>query len=149
MSGSKDKYYADAPKEINEMIETIQPLQATIEQLESDIDVLEKGLSKHEPDARLRVENVIRGSRKTIKILEKNLLSYGNALNFEKDLPELKHLPVTFVQTLILAKDLKKKIREKVISCRFEWDQLDRAVAGADQPLGTFVRCHYNVILTS
>lgn len=62
----------------------------------------------------------------------------GKKLNLTEDLPDLKHIPVEFVQLLMLSRELKERIKLKVIGSWIEWDQLDRAVGGAEQPLGRF-----------
>ena len=58
------------------------------------------------------------------------------SLNVPDDFPELRGLPLTFIHTLIMARDLKTNIRKRAIGSFFEWDKLDRAAGGRDQALG-------------
>ena len=58
------------------------------------------------------------------------------SLNVTDVFPEIEGLPLAFVRTLLLARDLKINIRKRAIGSFFEWDKLKRAVGGSDQPLG-------------
>ena len=59
--------------------------------------------------------------------------------NVPDEFPQLQGLPLPFVQTLLMARDLKINIRKRAIGSFFEWDKLDRAAGGRDQPLGRFL----------
>ena len=59
-----------------------------------------------------------------------------SSLNVANAFPEIKGLPLEFVRTLLMARDLKINIRKRAIGTFFEWDKLDRAGGGRDQPLG-------------
>ncbi|KAJ7573032.1 hypothetical protein C8J56DRAFT_805348 [Mycena floridula] len=59
------------------------------------------------------------------------------SLNVREVYPELKGIELAFVQTLLLARDLKISLRRWVIGTFFEMDRLDQAVGGAHQALGT------------
>ncbi|KAK0244954.1 hypothetical protein EDD85DRAFT_963291 [Armillaria nabsnona] len=59
------------------------------------------------------------------------------SLNIDENFPELAGFDVTFVQTLLLARDLKINIRKRAIGTFFEWDRLDQATGGREQALGT------------
>ncbi|KAG1817895.1 hypothetical protein EV424DRAFT_1324093, partial [Suillus variegatus] len=52
------------------------------------------------------------------------------------DFPELQGVDLDFVQTLLMACDLKINIWKRAIGSFFEWDKLDRAAGGANQALG-------------
>ena len=58
------------------------------------------------------------------------------SLNVTDALPEVKGLSLEFMRTLLMARDLKINIRKRAIGTFFEWDRLDRAAGGRDQPLG-------------
>ena len=64
------------------------------------------------------------------------------SLNFRDTFPELSGLPLEFVRTLIMARDLKINIRKRAIGIFFEWDRLDQAVGGSDQALGSLYHLH-------
>ncbi|PBK71398.1 hypothetical protein ARMSODRAFT_883693 [Armillaria solidipes] len=59
------------------------------------------------------------------------------SLNVGQTFPELADLDVTFVRTLLLARDLKMNIRKRAIGTFFEWDRLDQATGGREQALST------------
>ncbi|KAK0474719.1 hypothetical protein EDD18DRAFT_1313370 [Armillaria luteobubalina] len=59
------------------------------------------------------------------------------SLNVGQSFPELASLDITFVQTLLLAHDLKINICKRAIGTFFEWDQPDQATGGCQQALGT------------
>ena len=54
--------------------------------------------------------------------------------------PDLDGIGFEFVQTLLLACDLKINIRKWAIGSFFEWDKLNRAVGGKQKALGMFFR---------
>lgn len=58
------------------------------------------------------------------------------SLNITDSFPEMKHLNLDFVRTLLMARDLKINIRKRAIESFFEWDKLDRASGGANPALG-------------
>jgi hypothetical protein len=58
------------------------------------------------------------------------------SLNVSEKFPELDGMPLDFVRTLLLARNLKINIRKRAVGSFFEWDKLDRAVGGAQQALG-------------
>ena len=58
------------------------------------------------------------------------------ALNVTDSFPEVKGLPFEFMRTLLMARDLKINIRKRAIGTFFEWERLDRAAGGRDEPLG-------------
>ncbi|KAJ7841922.1 hypothetical protein B0H14DRAFT_2359849 [Mycena olivaceomarginata] len=59
------------------------------------------------------------------------------SLNIHRSFPELQGLPLDFVRTLLIMRDLKINIRDRAIESFYEWETLDRAVAGKREPLGT------------
>ncbi|KAJ7828499.1 hypothetical protein B0H14DRAFT_3466335 [Mycena olivaceomarginata] len=52
------------------------------------------------------------------------------SLNIHTSFPELRGLPLDFVRTLVIMRDLKMNIRDRAIESFYEWETLDRAVAG-------------------
>jgi len=58
------------------------------------------------------------------------------SLNIHDRFPELDGVDFEFVQTLLLARDLKINIRKRAVGSFFEWDKLDRAVGGKQKALG-------------
>lgn len=77
--------------------------------------------------------------RSHARVVEKTEDLYAS-LNVPQEYPELEGLPLNFVQVLLLARDLKINIRKRAIGSFFEWDKLNRAAGGRDQPLGAHTR---------
>lgn len=63
-----------------------------------------------------------------------------SSLNVHDQFPELSHVSLDFVQTLLMACNLKINIQKRAVSSFFEWDRLDCAIGGKDKPLGEFHR---------
>ncbi|KAJ7735882.1 hypothetical protein B0H14DRAFT_2639072 [Mycena olivaceomarginata] len=59
------------------------------------------------------------------------------SFNIHRSFPELQGLPLDFVRTLLIMRDLKINIRDRAIESFYEWETLDRAIAGKWEPLGT------------
>ena len=85
------------------------------------------------------------GARDALASLEcghERLLCKVNALysllNILARFPELDGISFEFVQTLLLARDLKFNIRKWAIGSFFEWDKLDHTVGGKQKALGRF-----------
>jgi hypothetical protein len=57
------------------------------------------------------------------------------SLNVHDRFPELQDVDLDFVQTLLMACNLKINIQKRAIGSFFEWDKLDHAVGGANQAL--------------
>lgn len=58
------------------------------------------------------------------------------SLNVGSGFPKIQGLPLDFICTLLMARDLKINIRKQAIATFLEWDKLDRVAGGRDQPLG-------------
>ena len=60
------------------------------------------------------------------------------SLNIGDTFPDLKGLSLDFVCTLLLVQDLKINIHKRAIANFLEFDKLDRAVRGKQNPLGEY-----------
>ncbi|KAG1745423.1 uncharacterized protein EDB91DRAFT_1236330 [Suillus paluster] len=70
------------------------------------------------------------------RLMDKVDVLYAS-LNINDKFPKLEGINIEFVQTLLLARDLKINIRKHAIGSFFEWDKLNCAVGGSQQALGT------------
>ncbi|KAL0572368.1 hypothetical protein V5O48_009603 [Marasmius crinis-equi] len=59
------------------------------------------------------------------------------SLDLPQDYPELQDIPLEYLHTLILARDIKFTIRSKAIHSFFEYDRIDGAIGGAHGSIGT------------
>ena len=109
--------------------------------LQSDIDTVEATLTstrstvahrKIPPEALQAIESLERNHARLLRNVE---LLY-TSLNIGNTFPELEGLSLDFVRTLLLARDLKINIRKRAVANFLEFDKLDRAVGGKQNPLG-------------
>jgi hypothetical protein len=68
------------------------------------------------------------------------------SLNVQESFLELHGIDFDFIQTLLMARDLKINIRKRAIGSFFEWDKLDQAAGGREEALGMFVSYRVPVI---
>ncbi|KAJ7827440.1 hypothetical protein B0H13DRAFT_1917602 [Mycena leptocephala] len=73
----------------------------------------------------------------THQALSEQAESLYASLNISTAFPELRNLPLEFVRTLLMMRDLKMNIRKRTVGSFQEWEMLDRAVSGRREPLGT------------
>ena len=111
--------------------------------LQSDIDTVEATLTstrstvahrKIPPEALQAIESLERNHARLLRNVE---LLY-TSLNIGNTFPELEGLSLDFVRTLLLARDLKINIRKRAVANFLEFDKLDRAVGGKQNPLGEY-----------
>jgi len=109
-------------------LDTVLTLQAELDSSERALQgvwaIIEKGpVSQGTHDA---LASLKRGHE---RLLNKVDVLYS-LLNIHDRFPELDGVNFEFVQTLLLAQDLKINIWKHVIGSFFEWDKLDCAVGG-------------------
>jgi len=63
------------------------------------------------------------------------------SLNVHNGFPKLADVDLEFMQTLLMARDLKINIRKCAVGSFFEWDKLDQATKGRHQLLGQIPAC--------
>ena len=109
-------------------------LQADLDEIKKYISTVQANVAKEDnnPQAHDFLKSLGASHARTIEQVEGLYAS----LNVPEDFPELRGLPLSFVRHLIMARDLKINIRKRAIGSFFEWDKLDRAAGGRDQPLG-------------
>lgn len=71
-----------------------------------------------------------------------------SSLSIGDGFPDLCGFPLPFVQTLILARDLKRNIQMRAVAAFFECDRLDQAVGGKEEALGMFYLISCENIIT-
>ncbi|CAK5280804.1 unnamed protein product [Mycena citricolor] len=106
----------------------IEDIDDTLEQLQKTIDDRQSSNSAH---------IAIKDLQCTHSKLSEQAVHLYTSLDLETHYPELAGLPFEFVQTLLLMRDLKIQIRKQAIGTFLEWENLDRAVQGRREPLGT------------
>ncbi|KAJ7579774.1 hypothetical protein C8J56DRAFT_867767 [Mycena floridula] len=132
---SQTSMRAHLPARLKKQLHQVLCLQGDIEGLESSICSVRATL-KQVPGsttalARLRV---LEATHARMKAEAEELYA---SLNVAETYPELEGIDISFVQVLLLARDLKMSLRRRIIGCFFEMDRLDQAVGGGNEALGT------------
>jgi hypothetical protein len=113
-------------------LDTILALQSEIEGVNRTIQTTKTSLAKSIPDAATVIKELEKAQNDLVAKVEQLYAS----LNIQDSFDDLDGIDLCFVHTLLLARDLKINIRKRAIGAFFEWDKLDRAVGGRNQPLG-------------
>ncbi|OJT05167.1 hypothetical protein TRAPUB_3992 [Trametes pubescens] len=124
-----------APARLKKELDAVLNLQVELDAVEVSLGRLQTmvGTDEDHPIVHEYITSLKRTHSRAIQKVE----SLYSSLNVPEDFPELQGLPLEFVRTLLMARDLKINIRKRAIGSFFEWDKLNRAAGGRDQPLGT------------
>ena len=124
----------DAPARLKRELDTVLNLQADLDDIQKYMKTVHTNIAAADtnPEAHEFLRSLEKSHSQTIDQVEKLYAS----LNVPDEFPELHGLSLPFVRTLLMARDLKINIRKRAIGSFFEWDKLDRAAGGRDQPLG-------------
>ncbi|OJT12711.1 hypothetical protein TRAPUB_10739 [Trametes pubescens] len=124
-----------APARLKKELDAVLNLQVELDAVEVSLGRLQTmvGTDEDHPIVHDYIASLKRTHTRTIQKVE----SLYSSLNVPQDFPELQGLPLEFVRILLMARDLKINIRKRAIGSFFEWDKLNRAAGGRDQPLGT------------
>ena len=127
-------FVSDAPSKLKRELDAVLTLQTELSAIDSYFNHVKKAISEgsDNPEVVRFLESLRRTHEETLSKAEKLYAS----LNVPDVFPEIEGLPLEFVRMLLLARDLKINIRKRAIGTFFEWDKLDRAAGGRDQPLG-------------
>jgi hypothetical protein len=114
-------------------------LDASNKALQATSEVITKGnVSQHTLD-------VIESLEQSHQCLMDKVDVLYTSLNIHDKFPELEGINIEFVQTLLLACNLKINIRKRAIGSFFEWDKLNHAVGGMQQALGRWLHLLHDV----
>lgn len=124
---------SDAPTHLKKELNTVLGLQADIDTTDRAIQSMKSAIEKQHISADTMV--ALASLERTHDHLMNKVEALYASLNVSEKFPELKDIDLDFVRTLLLACDLKINVRKRAIGSFFEWDKLDRAVAGAQKAL--------------
>ncbi|KII90983.1 hypothetical protein PLICRDRAFT_67778, partial [Plicaturopsis crispa FD-325 SS-3] len=131
---------AHAPQRLKKELDTVLVLQGDLDTSEKAIHatktIISKGPASHD------TQDVMAGLERTHDRLKSKVESLYASLNIHTSFPELQDVDLEFVRILLMARDLKINIRKRAIGSFFEWDKLDQAIGGKQQPLGTKLHQH-------
>ncbi|KAI0707020.1 hypothetical protein C8Q76DRAFT_629548 [Earliella scabrosa] len=124
-----------APARLKRELDKVLSLQTDLDEIAKHVASMQANIASPDinPQAHSCLESLKKSHGRTMDKVEALYAS----LNVPDEFPQLQGLPLPFVQTLLMARDLKINIRKRAIGSFFEWDKLDRAAGGRDQPLGT------------
>ena len=125
---------SDAPARLKKELESVLNLEAELDDIKKYVNAMQTHIrvENTNPQAHHFLRSLQQSHARTIEQVEALYAS----LNVPEEFPEVQGLSLPFVRTLIMARDLKINIRKRAIGSFFEWDKLDRAAGGRDQPLG-------------
>ena len=127
---------SDAPAKIKRDLDAVLNLHTELDSIDRLFAHVRKALTEDasNPEAYRFFESLQKTHTRAISKVEQLYAS----LNVSSAFPEIQGLPLEFVRTLLVARDLKINIRKRAIGTFFEWDKLDRTVGGRDQALGAY-----------
>ncbi|KAJ6582196.1 hypothetical protein B0H19DRAFT_1370295 [Mycena capillaripes] len=108
--------------------------------LQTQIDVVDKSISEAKQSitgsgASVDCLALLRSLEGTHDILSNQAQALYASLNIQEEFPDLQNLPLEFVRTLLLMRDLKINIHKRAVGTFYEWENLDRAVGGRKEAL--------------
>ncbi|EPQ51554.1 hypothetical protein GLOTRDRAFT_96295 [Gloeophyllum trabeum ATCC 11539] len=125
---------AHAPARLKKEVDVVLTLQAEIDSVEKAIASVQGHLVKAAaPPASMHVLQKLKDAHcKLVSRAEQLYIS----LNIQESFPHLQGVSYDFIRTIIFARDLKINIRKRAVANFLDWDRLDQAVGGKDNPLG-------------
>ncbi|KAF8452783.1 hypothetical protein L210DRAFT_3608606 [Boletus edulis BED1] len=125
-----------APVRLKKELDSVLALQADLDSSERALQTARAAIVEKDGFTKDVIDVLDSMERSHNRLLEKIEALYAS-LNVQDRFPQLDGIPLDFVRTLLMARDLKINIRKRAIASFFEWDKLDWAVGGKDQTLGT------------
>ncbi|KAI9062699.1 hypothetical protein FKP32DRAFT_1573466 [Trametes sanguinea] len=124
-----------APARVKRELDSVLSLQTELDSIKNHLSTVQDSIKASGANTISQgfLDSLHRSHARTVQKVE----DLYKSLNVTDGFPELKALPLDFVRTLLMARELKINIRKRAIGSFFEWDKLDRAAGGRDQPLGT------------
>ncbi|KAI0716907.1 hypothetical protein C8Q76DRAFT_795144 [Earliella scabrosa] len=129
-----------APARLKKELDSVLHLQSELDDIKKFVNAMQTHIATENtnPQAHHFLRSLQQSHARTIEQVEALYAS----LNVPEEFPEVLGLSLPFVRTLVMARNLKINIRKRAIGSFFEWDKLDRAAGGRDQPLGTKLHQH-------
>ncbi|KAJ7109041.1 hypothetical protein C8R43DRAFT_905000 [Mycena crocata] len=124
-----------APVRLRRELNKVLTLQGQIDAVDKSIADAKTSITAS--DASADALALLRRLENTHEMLSAQAAALYASLNIQKSFPELEGLPLEFVKTLLVMRDLKINIRARAVGSFHEWESLDRAVGGRREALGT------------
>lgn len=129
-------YPLDAPSRLKKELDTILSLQGELEMVEKAINAVKTTLASATSATPEESKGILKGLLEMHATFTNKVEALYVSLNIHDSYPNLRGASLDFVQTLLMARDLKINIRKQAIGSFFEWDRLDQAVGGQNLALG-------------
>ncbi|KAG2008989.1 hypothetical protein CC2G_014365 [Coprinopsis cinerea AmutBmut pab1-1] len=124
------------PTRLKQQLDEVLRIQADIDRIDARIEAMAATVQKADDD-----DDPYRSILHNMKVTRQNTLQkmeqHYESLNVGDAYPELRGMDYKFVKTLLLMRDLKINIRKRAIAQFLEFDRLNQAYGGKEQPLGT------------
>ncbi|KAJ7431750.1 hypothetical protein B0H11DRAFT_1761580 [Mycena galericulata] len=127
---------AHAPARLKRELDKVLALQVQIDTVETSILEVKTSIAG-DGSAAAETHIILRRLQETHQALSDQAEALYASLNIAGTFPELDGLPLEFVRTLLLMRDLKINLRKRAVGSFYEWETLDRAVSGRREALGT------------
>ena len=125
---------SDAPARFKKELDTLLALQSDLDTVDRSIKASRVSLVKSAHGQ--ETKDLLVSLERTHHCLKGKVDSLYASLNIPDMFPELQGIDFDFIQTLLMARDLKINIRKRAIGSFFEWDKLDQAAGGRHEALG-------------
>ncbi|KNZ79946.1 hypothetical protein J132_08423 [Termitomyces sp. J132] len=126
---------AQAPVRLKKELDVVLTLQSNLDACEKSLESARLTLSESTATPRsLRSLASLQNNQEQLKHDIEDLYA---SLSIQESFPELRGVDLEFIRILVIARDLKINVRKRAVGSFFEWERLDRASGGRDQPLGT------------
>jgi hypothetical protein len=109
-------------------------LQGDLDTIDRTIQTARAMLGKSSPNS--NSSDQLSSLERTHDRLKSKVEALYASLNVQESFPDLEGIDFDFIQTLLMARDLKINIRKRAIGSFFEWDKLDQAAGGREEALG-------------
>ncbi|KAJ7706758.1 hypothetical protein B0H17DRAFT_1287383 [Mycena rosella] len=133
---SQTSVRSHAPVYLRRELDKVLALQTQIDSVEKSIADVKQSITAGS-DASSDSIILLRSLERTHETLNSQAEALYASLNIQGSFPELQNLPLEFVRTLLMMRDLKINIRKRAVGSFYEWENLDRAVGGRREALGT------------
>ncbi|KAJ7917138.1 hypothetical protein B0H13DRAFT_1608630 [Mycena leptocephala] len=127
--------HSHAPARLRRELDKVLTLQTQIDGVEKAISDAKQEITGSNPPP--STVSLIRRLEATHERLTQEAEDLYASLNISNSFPDLADLPRAFAHILLIVHDLKIVIRKRAIASFQEWEELDCAVAGRREPLGT------------
>ncbi|EMD34765.1 hypothetical protein CERSUDRAFT_54749 [Gelatoporia subvermispora B] len=124
-----------APTQLKKEIDAVISLQQEIDRVTVAVKDIKARFK--DDDTSPRAKSLLSWLHTTSSNLSERAEKLYTSLNISQMFPELKGVNAEFVRMLLLAHDIKIIVRKRVVAQLLEFDRIDRAAGGKDNPLGT------------